>query len=181
MTATPEVALAAWHAFLGPAEGVFSIEPKDPGNWTGGEIGVGELKGTKYGIAASSHPGLDIASLTLQQAMKLRKTEYWDAVRGDELHPSVAFVLAEAAYGSGPHAAISQMQQTLGVTADGILGPRTMLALEARAEPHKLDDLLVEFNSRRLLFEASLDNWPDAQGGWTRRLFRGLLVARSLA
>ena len=57
----------------------------------------------------------------------------------------------------------------------------TMLALEARAEPHKLDDLLVEFNSRRLLFEASLDNWPDAQGGWTRRLFRGLLVARSLA
>ena len=37
-------------------EGGYSANPKDPGNWTGGKVGVGKLLGTKSGIAAASYP-----------------------------------------------------------------------------------------------------------------------------
>lgn len=189
MTATSEQAFNAWCRFLGPTEGGLSLDPRDPGNWTSGKPGIGELKGTKFGIAASAHPNIDIANLTPEQADHLRKTEYWDAVRGDEVPPSVAFVLAEAAYGSGPGVAIRQLQQTLMVTADGDFGKATMTALllvthGMNADAFGLDPLeefLAAFSSRRLLFEASLGNWTINEGGWTARLFRGLLIARSLA
>ncbi len=49
-------------------EGKFTDNPKDDGNWTGGKQGRGELKGTKYGIAAKSYPHLDIKNLTLDEA-----------------------------------------------------------------------------------------------------------------
>ena len=34
-------------------EGGYSEDPRDSGNWTGGAQGVGQLKGTKFGIASS--------------------------------------------------------------------------------------------------------------------------------
>lgn len=188
MTATPAQAFTAWCAFLGPIEGGFSNNPADPGNWTSGTIGVGELKGTKFGIAASSHYDLDIANLTLEQANAIRKREYWDAIEGDMLHPSVAFVLADAAYGSAPVRAIEQLQDVLKVKADGVIGKQTQGAIaqaiaapSALGLPSGLDDLLTEYAAHRLLFEASLPTWFTFDGGWTRRLFRSLVVARTLA
>ena len=37
-------------------EGGFQGMPDDPGNWTGGRLGDGTLKGTKFGISAASYP-----------------------------------------------------------------------------------------------------------------------------
>ena len=58
-------------------EGAFSDDPKDPGNWTGGRVNVGELKGTKYGIAANTYGDLDIKSLTLDDAKKIYYRDWW--------------------------------------------------------------------------------------------------------
>ena len=49
-------------------EGGLSMIRFDPGNWTGGKVGVGALNGTNFGIAASSHPTLDIKALTRAEA-----------------------------------------------------------------------------------------------------------------
>ena len=35
-------------------EGGYSTDRRDPGNWTGGRVGVGTLKGTKFGLAANT-------------------------------------------------------------------------------------------------------------------------------
>ena len=51
-------------AFTLGAEGGYSNNPADPGNWTGGAVGNGELRGTNFGISASAYPQLDIANLT---------------------------------------------------------------------------------------------------------------------
>jgi len=59
-------------------EGGFQNNPRDPGNWTGGKPGVGELKGTKYGISAASYPHLDIADLTWEQASDIYRGDYWE-------------------------------------------------------------------------------------------------------
>lgn len=182
MTATPTAAFQAWVKFLA-VEGGLSMNPADPGNWTGGRVGVGALKGTKYGIAASSHPDLDIANLTLDQANTLRKTEYWDLIHGDDIHPSAAFVLAEAIYGTGSTSVVFRtMQEALRIAADGYWGPVSRGTLERTcATIEGVEAMLAEFSSQRLWFLMGLSNWPDARGGWTRRLFSGLLVARSLA
>lgn len=54
------------------AEKGLSMDPNDPGNWTGGAKGKGELNGTRYGISAMSYPKEDIARLTLGRASTLR-------------------------------------------------------------------------------------------------------------
>ena len=58
-------------------EGELSMVANDPGNWTGGRVGVGQLKGTKYGISAASYPTLDIKNLTREQAKKIYFENYW--------------------------------------------------------------------------------------------------------
>lgn len=165
-----------------------SLDPRDGGNWTSGKPGVGVLRGSKFGISAAAHPTVDIASLTIEQADAIRKTEYWDEVDGDMLPPSIAFMLADAGYASGPIVAISEFQLMLGVNPDGIIGPRTLSAMRAAiAKPSAyslgsgLADVVTEFASRRLLFEAGLSVWSVDDGGWTRRLFHSVVLALSLA
>lgn len=184
-SSSPNVsAFNAWIGLLGPSEGVLSTDPHDPGNWTGNKVGVGELKGTKFGIAAGSHPDVDIASLTLASANQIRKEGYWDQVRGDEVPPSVAIMLAEAAYGSGPETAIKQMQAVVGTGEDGRFGPATMsklLAYLARpsafALPSGLYDFVTEFATQRLEFEEKTGIWQYDHLGWTRRVFHDVALA----
>ncbi len=58
-------------------EGSFTDIKHDPGNWTGGQIDVGELKGTKYGISAFAYPQLDIRNLTLSSARSIYRVEWY--------------------------------------------------------------------------------------------------------
>lgn len=59
-------------------EGGFQNKYKDRGNWTSGVIGVGELKGTKFGITAMTYPFLDIRNLTREQAVELYRKDWWE-------------------------------------------------------------------------------------------------------
>src|SRR5690554_991684 len=58
-------------------EGKFTDNRADRGNWTTGRVGVGELKGTKFGISAMTYPHLDIKSLTLEQAKDIYLRDFW--------------------------------------------------------------------------------------------------------
>lgn len=178
MTATSAEAFAAWCAFLAPTEGGLSLDPLDSGNFTPD----GKLVGSKFGISAHSYPDIDISNLTLEQAQLLRKRDFWDKVRGDELPGPVAFVLAEAAYGSGHGRAIMQMQGVVGAAVDGVFGAETMAALTARlAQPGGVDKFVVEYEAQRLLFEAGLGaKWEHNKVGWTRRMFGGAAIALDL-
>jgi lysozyme family protein len=158
-----------WCDFLAPTEGGLSLDPNDQGNYTP----AGKLVGTKFGISAHAYPSLDIPNLTIEQADGLRKTDYWDRVRGDELPGPIAFVLAEAAYGSGPGEAIHQLQEVVGVQQDMAFGPNTMRALMSQ----DVAGFVIEYSSQRMLFLTSLGTWDTYKIGWTRRLFHGITVA----
>jgi lysozyme family protein len=167
-------AWVAWLAFLGPEEGVLSLDPNDGGNWTGGRPGDGLLHGTKYGISAASYPTLDIADLTLEQANAIRKTDYWDKVKGDFLPAPVAFMVADAAYMSGPDRAILQLQATLGVAVDGDLGDKTIAAALAV----KPNDFCPAFGTTRILFLITLGPlWARNATGWTLRTLNAVVAA----
>lgn len=88
-------------SFIFREEGGFAKDPHDSGNWTGGKVGKGVLKGTNFGIAANSHPNLDIANLTRAEAAKLYRVEYWNACNCDLLGTGVDLVVMDAAVNSG--------------------------------------------------------------------------------
>lgn len=54
--------------FVLSEEGGYTDHHDDPGNWTGGIVGKGELRGTKFGISALAYPHLDIRNLSLGEA-----------------------------------------------------------------------------------------------------------------
>lgn len=103
-------------------EGKFSDDERDPGNWTGGAVGKGELRGTMYGISAASYPTLDIKNITLSKAKSIYLSDYWDKISGDLLPAPVAVALFKEAVNLGVHGAIKAMQRAIKVDADGVLG-----------------------------------------------------------
>lgn len=153
-------------AFTLGAEGGYSNNPGDPGNWTGGQVGAGELRGTKYGVSASAYPKLDIANLTETQAEEIYRRDYWAVLHGDALPMAVALVAFDAAVNAGPRRAVTWLQLASGQKADGVLGPATLAALN-QAEPVTLArEALV----RRLEFSTHLATWPSFGLGWSRRI-----------
>jgi len=59
-------------------EGGLQCESADPGNWTGGKVGLGRHGCTKYGIATNTYPREDIKNLTLARAGMLYKRDFWN-------------------------------------------------------------------------------------------------------
>jgi lysozyme family protein len=174
-------AQAAWLASLLPAEGAtLSTDPSDGGNWTSGTEGVGELRGSKYGISAAAYPTIDFASLTLLAAQAIQIRDYWGPVGADTLPPPLAFLVADAAYMSGPRTAARQLQAMVGTVQDGTVGPITVHALQAKIASWGMDEVLAEWSARRVLFESGLPIWAGNKGGWVRRALRGLLIAKAL-
>ena len=121
----------ACDAFTAQAEGGYTADPADPGNWTGGACGSGTCNGTKYGIAASQHPEMDIESLTVEQAAQLR-APYWVEVGGDKLPKGLDLAVYDFGITSGPGRSVKALQQLLGVTQDGEIGPDTVAALAGK-------------------------------------------------
>ena len=62
----------------------FTKDPNDKGNWTGGRVGVGELKGTNMGVSAASYPHFDIENLTVDQIKKIYLS-IWFMLRLNEI------------------------------------------------------------------------------------------------
>ena len=151
-------------------EGGYSTDRSDPGNWTGGKVGVGTLKGTKYGIAANTYPTLDIKNLTWDQAAAIYRRDYWLASKADKLPPAVGFQLLDGAVNSGVRRATQWLQRAARVADDGIIGPVTQRAIDA-ADP---SDLVMRFVAERLDFMTGLSNWPNHGRGWARRIAANL-------
>lgn len=108
--------------------------------------------------------------LPLDTARQIAKAYYWTPNRCDQLPPAIAFHVFDTAYNGG--AAVRWLQQAAGVTADGIIGAKTIAAVRD-ANPAAL---VMAFNALRLNYLANLKNWPDNARGWVRRIIRNMEV-----
>ena len=124
-------------------EGGYTADPRDRGNWDTGVIGKGTLKGTKYGVSAMSYPHLDIKNLTLDDARRIYRANYWDAIGADQLPAPLALDAFDTAVNSG----VGRAKQFLAQTRDW----------------QKYLDL-------RLNFMRSLGTWATYGRGWQKRV-----------
>lgn len=151
----------------------FSDERSDPGNWTGGRVGVGQLKGTKFGIAANTYPDLDIRNLTLEEAKAIYWRDWFVKIGADDLPPALAYQVWQFAVNAGMGTAKRALQFAARVAQDGQVGPVTLAAVAAA----DLNDLLMRFNSFALAHYTDLSTWPTYGRGWARRVAKNLLYA----
>lgn len=151
-------------------EGVLSMDQDDPGNWTGGEIGAGQLRGTKYGVSAASYPHEDIPNLTRERAKEIFRSDFWNKIKADKLYDGVAWQAADFAFNSGPQTAIRHLQKALGVSDDGLWGPISQAASQSMSETDQIMRLIAE----RMKFLVRLRNWSSAGKGWMNRMAANL-------
>jgi lysozyme family protein len=107
--------------------GKMSMDEADPGNWTGGVVGVGELKGTKYGISAAAFPWVDIQRLNLPAAIELYREHYWKpcgAWRIAAAAPDLACRLFDLAVNCGVGTATRMLQRAVNVVCTGEIAPQ---------------------------------------------------------
>lgn len=144
-------------------EGGFSNHPKDPGGATmkGVTQAVYDTYRVKSGLAKQT-----VAKISDAELQAIYRNNYWNAVRGDDLPAGVDYVVFDGAVNSGPSRSIKWLQQALGITADGVIGPQTLKMLDA-CVPNVLIDSICD---RRLVFLKSLDTWPTFGKGWASRV-----------
>ena len=153
-------------AFTLKYEGGYSSNRKDPGNWTGGKVGVGTLKGTKYGIAAHSYPSLDIKNLTLDDVKPIYEKNYWRPIQGDSLPLGIDLATFDSGVMSGPARGAKWLQAALGVKQDGVVGPNTL----AKARVSDARSIVKKICAKRTGFVQSLKTFITFGKGWTTRI-----------
>lgn len=152
-------------------EGGYTDDPRDRGNWTGGEVGKGECRGTKYGISAAAYPHEDIRNMTPARVRELYFSDYWGPAGCDAVPPEVKGDLFDAAVNSGVRSAIRMLQRAAGEAQDGVLGPRTLQAVQSMPA----EQLRGRLAAARLLHMTEARTWPAYGRGWTRRVALDLL------
>ena len=143
-------------------EGGYVNNPKDPGGRT--NLGVTQKVWEEW----VGHPVDEAAmrALTPTDVAPLYKKNYWDKIKGDDLPAGVDYACFDLAVNSGVGRAAKLLQQAVGVSADGAIGPATLDAV-ASQNPR---DVATEVCDLRLKFLQSLPTFATFGKGWTRRV-----------
>jgi lysozyme family protein len=114
--------------FLLPHEGGYSFDPHDAGGRT------------KFGISQRSYPDIDIENLTLEEASKIYKRDYWDPFPYAKIESQeVANKVFDLCVNMGSHQAHKILQRGcceagMLLTVDGVLGPVTLRTINSLPE-----------------------------------------------
>jgi lysozyme family protein len=147
----------AFHHLLGH-EGAYSNHPNDPGGETMWGI-------TKVVARENGYEGL-MKDLSVETAKVIYKAKYWNAVRAEELPPVIRYAVFDAAVNSGPGTSVRWLQEAVGATPDGVLGPKTLAAIN-ELNP---DGILRRMLGKRLRAMTNMLGWPSFSAGWARRV-----------
>jgi lysozyme family protein len=151
------------------SEGGFTTDPVDPGN----RLPDGRAGSTNLGVTQANweayvgHPvkWSEMRTLTPEIVAPFYKRKYWDLVRGDELPSPIDYLMFDFAVNGGPGRCIKLMQRAVGVTQDGVFGPKTLAAIKA-VPVHKL---IQDFSDVKEHFYRELNN-ERFERGWLNRV-----------
>jgi lysozyme family protein len=141
-------------------------DPRDPG----GRTAFGITQNTYNAWRGKSDK--DVFNITQDEVAAIYKTQYWDKIRGDDLPDGLDFAVFDFAVNSGVGRASKYLQSMVGVTQDGVIGPKTVAAAKAY--------LGVRLTDMRLGFLKGLPTWDTFGRGWANRINDVYSVVRDL-
>jgi lysozyme family protein len=154
------------------SEGGFVNNPKDPGGMTN----LGCTKATWEEFVGHPVSEADMRALTPESVAPLYKRKYWDKVSGDQLPAGLDYAVFDAAINSGPGRAAKWLQEVVGVEADGVIGYKTIVALQETP----LAKIIVMYNDKRLQFLESLPTFATFGKGWSNRVSSVQTISSSM-
>lgn len=115
--------------FIKKWEGGYANDPDDKGGCT--MMGVTIKVYQKY--FGKDKTCEDLKHITDEEWLTIFKDGYWTPWKADEINnQSIAQLCVDMGWGSGPKTAIKKVQECLGCKPDGIVGPKTLAALNAQ-------------------------------------------------
>ncbi len=160
-------------------EGGYSDDPHDPGGPTNQGITLAtyaRFVGRALGQATRADLVRQLKAIAPDAVRTIYATRYWRPSQAARLPPAVALMHFDASVNHGVGGAARMLQQVLGVTVDGEIGPLTLAAARAGA-PLALIERYAEV--RRMRYRG-LDHFWRFGRGWLRRVDRTLARARAL-
>ena len=130
-------------SFILKWEGGFVNDPDDLGGATNMGVTIGAWKSCGYDKDGDGDIDVDDLHLLTREDVvnRVLKPYYWDRWKADEIKSqSVANILVDFVWASGAHG-IRIPQQLLGVSVDGIVGPKTISAVNSK-NPRELFDMI---------------------------------------
>lgn len=143
-------------------EGGYADHPSDPGGATMMGITITTLENWRNRPVSKS----DVRTLQRKEAGDIYRSQYWNAVKGDDLPIGLDLAMFDFAVNSGPSRAIRTLQRVLGIPIDGHLGPSSEIAI-TRADPVVLIRRLCQ---ARLAFLERLPTFAVFGRGWRTRV-----------
>lgn len=144
------------------SEGGFVNNPKDPGGMT--NLGVTRSAWEAY--LKRTVTEAEMRALTPATVKPFYKTLYWDRIKGDDLPSGVDYAAYDLAVNSGPSKAAKYLQEIAGITADGVIGPKSLEAIKSC----KADEVADAICDMRLDFLKKLPTFATFGKGWSRRV-----------
>jgi lysozyme family protein len=143
-------------------EGGYCNDPGDPGG------------PTKYGITIYDYrlyidrngTASDVKNMTVEQAEKIYRKRYWDALRCDELPSGVDYSVFDYGVNSGIGRSAKVLRRICGLPAGTTITPDVVAAVNARDSVGVINAL----NDERLRFLQGLSTWSIFGRGWGRRV-----------
>jgi len=143
-------------------EGGYVNDPRDPGGRT--NLGVTQRAWEAWLVRTVTEA--DMRKLTPAAVKPFYKAMYWDKIKGDQLPAGVDYAAYDLAVNSGVGRAAKYLQQIAGVTADGVIGPKSVDAINA-CDPKQTVQALCDM---RLDFLKRLPTFETFGKGWSRRV-----------
>lgn len=152
-----------------PFEDYLKVILKHEGGYVNNSLDPGGE--TKYGICKRSYPNLDIKNITIEQASKIYYTDYWIKLNLENIeNEDLKLQVFDMAVNAGIKPAIKLLQSILGVTLDGIIGPRS----EARIAQFEASQLVDLYKDSRIKYYTGLvkknNNLSIFLNGWINRV-----------
>lgn len=128
---------------------------------------------TKWGLDQRSHPGVDIESLTLEQAHDIYEKEYWKKNHCDEMDWPLNAVHFDNCVNMGAGQAVKLLQRVCGAHDDGAWGPNTKAAVVAACKVRGAREVALQVIQKKAKFYTDLvDAKPHLakfENGWLNR------------
>jgi lysozyme family protein len=155
------------------SEGGFVNNPKDPGGMTN----LGVTRSAWQGYLNRDVTETEMRALTPDAVKPFYKALYWDRIKGDSLPDGVDYAAYDLAVNSGPHKAAQYLQKIAGVTVDGMIGPKSLEAIQS-CDAKETADAICDM---RLDFLKGLSTFSTFGKGWSRRVAEVKAKAISMA
>jgi len=158
--------LSNWESALAhvlESEGGWSDHPADPGGATMKGVTLATYREYKRNPHITKDELRNISDAELSD---IYKKGYWDKCRCDDLPSGIDYLVFDAAVNMGAGRSSKLLQESVGVTPDGGIGPITLAAVAAQ----DVNELIEKFSQEKEKFYRSLSTFETFGKGWLNRV-----------